>query len=153
MLKKPSTKSVTSAAVTIGSGVAGAKLSDGVVAILPDSLGKMKKPLVALISLVGVASTNANTTGGQALQAAFAGMAIKQGTDAVTEAITPMIGPKDNTKTLNKFLNAVVGHNSASSPAVERFAQLNAANMDWQGAQEMYELNQFATPSVDWNGL
>lgn len=142
MFKKPSTKSVTSAAVQIGSGVAGAKLSDGVVAILPDSLGKAKKPLFALVALGVAASVNASTTGGQALQAAFAGMAIKQGTDAVTEAITPMIAPKDNTKALNRFINGVIGHNNTTASTVERFAQLNAASMDWQDAQEMYELNQ-----------
>lgn len=152
MLKKPTTKSVTSAAVQIGSGVAGAKLSDGVVAILPDSLGKAKKPLLALVALGVAASVNASSTGGQIVQAACAGMAIKQGTDAVTEAIIPMIAPKDNTKALNRFLNGVIGHNNTTASTVERFAQLNATSMDWQGAQEMFELNQ-AIPEMAYPGL
>lgn len=141
MFKKPSTKSVTSAAVQIGSGIAGAKLSDGVVAVLPDSLGKFKKPGLAVVALVVAASINPSTTAGEAAQAAFAGMAIKQGMDAVTEAITPMITPKDNTKVANKFLNAVVGHN-ATSTAVAAEARF-ALNSPWAGQEPMYEL---ATP-------
>ncbi len=146
MLKTPSTKSVTSAAVQIGSGVAGAKLSDGVVAILPDSLGKMKKPALAIVALIAAASVNASTAGGQAVQAAFVGMAVKQGANAVSEALVPMIAPKDGSKTVNQFINAVVGHNaSATIAASERFA----LNAPWNAPEPTYEL----MPNVEFSGL
>ncbi|WP_130735505.1 hypothetical protein [Flavobacterium sp. J27] len=45
-------------------------------------------------------------------------MAVKQGTDAVTDLLVPAIDPQDNSKTSGKFINAVVGHNTtASTPA------------------------------------
>jgi hypothetical protein len=125
MFKTPNTKTVTSAAVKIGAGVAGAKLSDGVVAILPESLGKAKKPIFAVVALAVAASVNASTTAGEAVQSAFIGMAIKQGADALTEVIKPSIAAKTTGTTSARFINAVVGHDQPAVQSAEMAERLS----------------------------
>jgi hypothetical protein len=131
MFKTPNTKTVTSAAVKIGAGVAGAKLSDGVVAIIPDSLGKAKKPLFAVVALAVAASINPTTTAGEAAQSAFIGMAIKQGADALTEAIKPSIPAQTSGTTGARFINAVVGHSDTPSIAERLAYGYNQLNAPW----------------------
>lgn len=110
MFKKPTSKTAVSAAVKVGAGVAGAKLSDGLVSVMPESTNSYKKLLVAGIAILGAATVNAQTTAGEAVQAAFVGMAVKQGTDYVTDMLKESVPVQDNTTTTGKFLNAVVGH-------------------------------------------
>ena len=112
MFKKPNSKTAVSAVVKVGAGVAGAKLSDGLVSVMPESTNSYKKLLVAGLAIVGAAAVNAQTTAGEAVQAAFVGMAVKQGTDYVTEMLTESVPAQDNTTTTGKFLNAVIGHNT-----------------------------------------
>jgi len=116
MFKKPNSKTAVSAAVKVGAGIAGAKLSDGLVSVMPESTNNYKKWLVAGIAILGAATVNAQTTAGEAVQAAFVGMAVKQGTDAVTDMLTESVDPQDNTTTTGKFLNAVIGHKTDVMP-------------------------------------
>ena len=129
MFKTPNSKTITNAAVVVGSGVVGAKVSDGVVAIIPESAQKYAKGIVLAAALIGAASVNSSTTTGTAVQSAFVGMAIKQGADMLTEAIKPQIAAKESSSVANRFINAVVGHNDTDGAiatiegaAVERFA-------------------------------
>lgn len=133
MFKTPNKKTVASAAVKIGAGVAGAKLSDGVVAILPNSLGKGKKPLSAVVALAVAALINPTTTAGEAAQSVFIGMAIKQGADALTEFIKPSVPVNTSGNIAARFINAVVGHNDdvERSEIQARFADFNQLNAPW----------------------
>lgn len=112
MFKKPNSKDFTSSVVKIASGVAGAKLSDGIVAAMPESTKDYKKFVVAGVALFAAASTNPKTTSGQAVQSAFVGMAIKQGADALSDALVPEIDAQDNSTITGKFINGVVGHST-----------------------------------------
>jgi hypothetical protein len=110
MFKKPNSKTAVSAAVKVGAGIAGAKLSDGLVSVMPESTNSYKKLLVAGVAILGAATVNASSTAGEAVQAAFVGMAVKQGTDALTDMLTESVEVQDNATTTGKFLNAVIGH-------------------------------------------
>lgn len=145
MFQTPNSKSIGSVAVMAGAGVVGAKLSDGIVAIMPDSTAKYSKVLVAGLALLGAASVNAKTTTGQAVQASLVGAVIKQGADALTEMLSTSVDPQDNTTVTGKFINAVVGHSVAKSPVsypkqelpAETLAKLgNPSFIDWAPAQE-----------------
>lgn len=129
MFKKPNSKTAVSAAVKVGAGIAGAKLSDGLVSVMPESTNNYKKWLVAGIAILGAASVNAQTTAGEAVQAAFVGMAVKQGTDAVTDMLTETVDPQDNTTTTGKFLNAVIGHKTDVVTTVETTANKSLGSL------------------------
>lgn len=131
MFQKPTSKTITSAAVKVGAGVVGAKVSDGAVAIMPDSAKDYAKPIVALAALAVAACMSPKSTGEEAVQAAFVGAALKQGTDYVTELLTDNVDAKDNSTTLNKFVNGLVGHPTIDAAPLrvattERTASLNA---------------------------
>ncbi len=139
MFKKPNSKTAVSAAVKVGAGIAGAKLSDGLVSVMPESTNSYKKLLVAGIAILGAAAVNAQSTAGEAVQAAFVGMAVKQGTDAVTDMLTESVAPQDNTTTTGKFLNAVIGHKIDAEPMpapelAERSLGRSLRNPVWESA-------------------
>jgi hypothetical protein len=138
MFQKPSQSSAMSSVVKIGAGVAGAKLSDGVVSVMPESTNNYKKLLVTGVALLAAASVNPKTTAGEAVQAAFVGMAVKQGTDYVTEMLVESVPAKDNTTTSGKFLNAVIGHTPAATPvaATARLGRSLRNPVEWE-AQEV----------------
>lgn len=147
MFKKPNSKTAVSAAVKVGAGIAGAKLSDGIVSVMPESTNNYKKWLVAGIAILGAASVNAQTTAGEAVQAAFVGMAVKQGTDAVTDMLVDSVDAQDNTTTTGKFLNAVIGHKTDVVAPVLPAEQLNRArlrNPVWEPATPV----RMAQPSL-----
>ncbi len=129
MLKKPNLKSAGSAIVKVGAGVAGAKLSDGLVSLMPDSMNSYKKILLTGLSIAAAASINPTSTAGEAVQAAFVGMAVKQGTDAVTDMLTETVDPQDNTTTTGKFLNAVIGHKTDVVTTVETTANKSLGSL------------------------
>jgi len=120
MFKKPNVKSVTSAGVTALAIVAGAKIGDGIVAVMPDSTASFKKILVGGIALIAAASVDAKTQTAQAAQSALIGIGVKQICDEVTEQLTkavPAQGKVDAvtnvttaTTVTEKFINGVVGH-------------------------------------------
>ena len=129
MFKKPTQKTVVGQATKIGAGVIGAKLSDGVAAVMPESTNSYKKGAIAVAALVGAACIDTKTTAGEVTQAALVGMAIKQGSDAVTDLLVPAIDQQDNSKTTGKFINAVVGHNAETitQPAPVSAKMLNSS--------------------------
>lgn len=130
------------------SGIAGAKLSDGIASSLPDSTNSYKKWLIAGGAAVIAMCFNPTTTGGKVAQSAFAGMAIKQGSDAISEALVPTIAARTGGKWTDKFVNALVGHD-AVVPAAETAARsaLNAA-MFWEAAEEVQQ-SPFASQPVE----
>jgi hypothetical protein len=136
MFKKPNSKTAVSAAVKVGAGIAGAKLSDGIVSVMPESTNSYKKLLVAGIAILGAATVDAQTTAGEAVQAAFVGMAVKQGTDAVTDMLTESVDPQDNTTYTGKFLNAIIGHNTdvVAAPVESLNRSRSLRNPVWEPA-------------------
>lgn len=141
MIKTPNSKTIVSAAVSVGAGVVGAKLSDGIVAIMPDSTAKYKKILVAGLAVLGAASVEAKTTTGQAVQAALVGAAIKQGADYATEMLADTVDQKDNATLTGKFVNGVLGRDtqivSLPPPAVlvqTPNAKLGNPTVEWAPA-------------------
>lgn len=127
-------------AIMVGAGVAGAKISDGIVAIMPESTAKYKKALVAGLALIGAAAVGGKTATTQALQAGLAGVAIKQGSDFTTDQLAGSVAPKDNTTMTGRFVNAVVGHSTAqyvapvlqNSPVtISPTSRLGNAYVDW----------------------
>lgn len=147
MFKKPSTKDFTSSAVKIGAGVAGAKVSDGIVAAMPESTKDYKKIIVAVVALGAAAATNPKTLAGEAVQAAFVGAAIKQGTDAVTEMLVPEVTAQDNSTVTGKFINGVIGHSTEVAPVNSaalnrprrRQRALNSSVAIWEAARPVQQ--------------
>jgi len=139
MFQKPSQSSAMSSVVKIGAGVAGAKLSDGVVNVMPDSTNNYKKLLVTGVALLAAASVNPKTTAGEAVQAAFIGMAVKQGTDYVTDMLKDSVPVQDNQTTTGKFLNAVIGHSTdvATTTATARLGRSLRNPVEWEPAREV----------------
>lgn len=140
MFQKPSQSSAMSSVVKIGAGVAGAKLSDGVVSVMPESTNNYKKLLVTGVALLAAASVNPKTTAGEAVQAAFVGMAVKQGSDYVTDMLKDSVPVQDNQTTTGKFLNAVIGHTTDVSPTPVQASRLGRSlrnPVDWEPAREV----------------
>lgn len=139
MFQKPSQKSAMSSVVKIGAGVAGAKLSDGVVNVMPESTNNYKKLLVTGVALIAAASVNPKTTAGEAVQAAFVGMAVKQGTDYVTDMLKDSVPVQDNQTTTGKFLNAVIGHTTevSNQTPTARLGRSLRNPVDWEPAREV----------------
>ena len=141
MFKKPNVKSVTSAGVTTLAIVAGAKLGDGIVAVMPDSTASFKKILVGGIALLAAASVDAKTQTAQAAQSALIGIGAKQILDEVTENLTSAVAVKDNSTITNKFINAVVGHTEAKVPIANLPEGTKAA---WLGEpSQVWDRNYF----------
>lgn len=118
MFKKPTTKNAGTQALTIGVGVAGAALSDGVVGLVPEQYAKWGKPALALATAILAAATKTNTTGGKVLQAGFAGMSIKQGLETLREMVSSKIPVQDAETQVGKFTNGILGLASADTPLV-----------------------------------
>lgn len=140
MFQKPSQSSAMSSVVKIVAGVAGAKLSDGVVSVMPESTNSYKKLLVTGVALLAAASVNPKTTAGEAVQAAFVGMAVKQGTDYVTEMLVDSVPVQDNQNTTGKFLNAVIGHSTNVAPTPVETARLGRSlrnPVEWAPARQV----------------
>lgn len=119
MFTKPNVKSVTSAGATALAIVAGAKIGDGIVAVMPDSTSSYKKLLVGAVSLIAAASVSAKTPVAQGVQNALIGVGVKQLCDEVTDNLTSAVAKKGTadaagaivaTSVTDKFINAVVGH-------------------------------------------
>ncbi len=117
MFKKPNTKSITKYAVAGGSIVVGAKIGDGVSAIMPDSTKGYKKWILGVGGIVAAASINSTTQSGEIIQCALLGMGAKQLYDEIGSTLAAAIpvklsvGPAALGVT-DRFLNAVVGHDA-----------------------------------------
>ena len=114
MFQKPTSKTVMSSAMKVGAGVAGAKVSDGLVNIMPESVSEYKKLIVCGVSLLAAAAINPKTTAGEAVQAALVGAGIKQGADALTDMLVSSVEKKTGEGITDKFINGVVGHSLAN---------------------------------------
>lgn len=110
ILKKPTGKTITNGAITVASFVAGAKIGDGVASLVPASMDSYKKIGLGILGIVAGASISGTTTTSQVAQSALFGMAAKQLCDEVTDQLTTAVAVKDNSTTMNKFVNAVIGH-------------------------------------------
>lgn len=118
MFKKPNQKTITDAGITAVAFVAGAKVGDGIAAVMPDSVAPYKKWGLAAAGIVLAASISGTTTVAKAAQSAALGMAAKQICDEVTDNLTAAVAVKDSSSVTNKFINAVVGHQSAPVAAL-----------------------------------
>jgi hypothetical protein len=131
MFSKPNTKNIASAAVTAGAFVAGAKLGDGIAAVIPDSMASYKKFAIAGVSIIAAACITPKTTMAQAGQSALIGMGAKQLYDEFTGALETAVPAKDASTSTNKFVNALV---STSRPAKAPLdAGTGAMNFPWLG--------------------
>ena len=128
MLKKPNQKTITDAGITAVAFVVGAKVSDGVAAIMPESTASYKNWGLAAAGILLAASISGTTTTAKAAQSAALGMAGKQLLDGITDQLTTAVPKKDNSTVTNKFINAVVGYGETTTP----IAALNGA---WDNSQ------------------
>lgn len=118
MFKKPNTKTISDAGMTAVSFVAGAKIGDGISAVMPESTASYKAIALGALGIVLAASINANTPVTKAAQSAFLGMGAKQLCDVVTDKLTTAVGKQGTTgadgvvslSTVQKFINGAVGH-------------------------------------------
>jgi len=113
--QKPNQKSVTNAALTAGSFVAGAKVGDGLSAVMPESVASYKRWLIGIGGIALAACVPNNTTSGAALQSGLVGLGAKQLYDEISDTLAdaiPIKVAKDNDalSTTDKFINAIVGH-------------------------------------------
>ena len=138
MFTKPNVKSVTSAGATALAVVAGAKIGDGIVAVMPDSTASYKKLLVGAVAIIAAASVSAKTPVAQGVQNALIGVGVKQLCDEVTDNLTAAVAVKDSSSVTNKFINAVVGHNAAAPVAA-----LAAA---WETPSQVWDRPLIAEP-------
>lgn len=138
MFGKPNGKSLKSSGVKTAGLVIGAKVSDGVAAILPDSVASYKSWGLAIVGLGLAACVNPSTTGGEFVQSALLGMAGKQAYNGVTEVLVPAVAKEDDSTAKGKFMNALIGHNEPSVPAsttqAETIVQAVHAAMPWEPA-------------------
>jgi hypothetical protein len=131
MLKKPSQKTITDAGVTAVAFVAGAKVGDGIAAIMPESVAPYKKWGLAAAGIVLAASISGTTTTSKAAQSAALGMAAKQICDEVTENLTAAVAVKAGTSVTDKFINAVVGHGENPVPVAKLAAAWDIPSQEW----------------------
>ncbi|AOZ99602.1 hypothetical protein [Flavobacterium commune] len=110
MFQKPTTKSFAAVAIETGAFVAGAKVGDGIVAVMPDSVSSYRRYLVAGMTLLAAACVAPKTTMAQAAQNALIGAGAKQLYDELSETLAGAIPVTAGSSTTNKFVNAVVGH-------------------------------------------
>lgn len=115
MLTKPSTKTVTGAAFTAGALVLGAKVGDGVSALMPASANSYKKLAIGAAAIIAAACISPKTTVSQAVQNGLIGMGTKQLYDELTDTLAEAIPVKVSLDAsalgvTDRFLNAVVGH-------------------------------------------
>lgn len=125
MFQKPNAKSVTNAATTVGAFVVGAKVGDGLIAVMPESTSKYKKIALGAVAIILAASVNASTTKGKVAQNALLGMGAKQLSDELTDNLMTAIPQKGKadavtgvitaSNPMEKFTNAIVGHLNAPS--------------------------------------
>lgn len=147
-ITKPTTKTIASAAVGAASFVAGAKLGDGIAAVIPDSMAAYKKFGIAAVSIIAAACISPKTTLAQAGQNALVGMGAKQLYDELTSALETAVPAKLDTTSTNKFVNALV---STSRPALTPTNEAVAA--PWLGEpgdmwDRPYEQKQLAFTGV-----
>lgn len=125
MFKKPNTKSVTNAALTGGALVVGAKVGDGISAVMPESTNGYKRWILGIGGVVAAACINPSTTAAQGAQNALLGLGAKQLYDELSDTLAEAIPVKvaaDATVALSvtdKFVNAIVGHLGAPAASIE----------------------------------
>lgn len=141
MFTKPNTKSISNAAMTVGAFVVGAKVGDGIAAIMPDSTAAYKKWLLAAGGIIAAASVSAKTPTAQGVQNALLGLGAKQICAIVTDELITAIPQKDNTTVTGKFVNALVGHEILRIPTVPA---LHAA---WIG--DNAEADMWSNPQIE----
>jgi hypothetical protein len=129
MLTKPNTKNIASAAVTAGAFVAGAKIGDGIAAVIPESMAPYKRYIIAGVSIIAAACVVTKTTIAQAGQSALIGMGAKQLYEELTDALATAVPVKEATTTTNKFVNAIVDPSRKASITVPT----TAVNSPWLG--------------------
>ena len=148
MFTKPNGKSFKSTAVKTTGIVLGAKVSDGVAAIMPDSVASYKSWGLAAAGLVLAACVNPSTTSGDFVQSTFLGMAGKQLYNGVTEVLVPAVEEKDSTTTTGKFMNAVIGHNQLpmATPIVSADTVKRLGATIWEPANDQNAWDRPAQP-------
>lgn len=139
MLKKPNQKTITDAGITAVAFVAGAKVGDGIAAVMPESVAPYKKWGLAAAGIVLAASISGTTTAAKAAQSAALGMAAKQLLEGINEQLITAI-PEKGTADANgkivassakdKFINALVGHKGLGSPDYFLGAAWDAGSYD-----------------------
>lgn len=93
-LTKPNGKSIATVAVSAGSFVIGAKLGDGLAAVMPDSMNSYKKFAIAGVSILAAACIAPKSTMEQAAQHALVGLGAKQLFDELSNALEGAIPAK-----------------------------------------------------------
>lgn len=133
MFKKPSQKGITDGAVNAVAMVAGAKIGDGISAIMPESTSSYKPWALGALGIVAAASVKGTTPTDKAVQNAFIGLGVKQLYNGVTDVLTSSVDAKVGTTAelasatlVDKFQDGIVGHKPDAVVASPYYA-LNAA--------------------------
>ncbi|MBB1193551.1 hypothetical protein DNC80_07695 [Flavobacterium sp. SOK18b] len=137
MFTKPTGKSLSSAATMAGALVVGAKVGDGVSALMPESVASYKRYIIGLGAVALAACINPKTTLSQAGQNALIGAGVKQLYDEVSDSLAAAIPVKESSTATNRFVNAVVGHTELSlAPTLGSSWQGDSSAM-WDRPQEL----------------
>ena len=132
-IKKPTQKKAIDRvvqALSLGTGVV---LSKGAMSLLPANYQtSMYKGGAALLSLLVSAIISGDTTLDKSVQAAFVGMGVQQGVEAISEEIGKQINVDPNATGGQKFLQASLGlGGGADGPTINLLPQ-----SAWQGREE-----------------
>lgn len=131
MLRKPTTKTVTSVALAGGAIVLGAKIGDGVSAVMPASTNSYKRWILGVGGIVAAACINPSTTAAQAVQNGLLGLGAKQLYDEATDALAEAVPVKVSANATalgatDRFVNALVGHKEVPVASL---------GMPWEGVE------------------
>lgn len=155
MFTKPNTKTITDAGITAVSFVAGAKIGDGIAAVMPESTASYKTVGLAVVGILLAASINAKTPTAKAAQSAFLGMGAKQLCNVVTDQLTTAVAKQGTTgvdgvvtTAAQKFINAAVGHlGSPFALGAAAWDYGNVPSQSWE-RPELLEATNFNPDSL-----
>lgn len=157
MFKKPNAKSITSVALAGGAIVIGAKVGDGIAAVMPESTASYKRWILGVGGIIAAACINPSTTMAQGAQNAFLGLGAKQLMDEATDTLAAAIPVKvsaDATalSATDRFVNAIVGHKEIPVAALGAAWMGDNADMWDRPAEEQLQDIQ-AQPLLSFTGL
>lgn len=140
--QKPTQKGITEGAVSAVAIVAGAKIGDGIAAIMPESTSAYKTWALAAAGIVAAACIKGTSSTDKALQNACIGIGVKQLYNGVTEVLTNAVDAKVPTSKdvasatfADKLQDGIVGH----TPEVVAGSPYYALSAAWDAG----------TPSAD----
>jgi hypothetical protein len=142
MFKKPNTKTITGVATRGAAIVVGAKVGDGLNAVMPDSVASYKRWIIGVGALAAAAFINPTTTIAQVSQDGLVGMGAKQLIDELSSTLSAAIPVKPKLEGAKaslsaKFMDAVIDPSRLAAPSYMLGQSWQGDNADmWARPQE-----------------